>query len=1054
MKSHLRYIKILSISIAAVFIMSFLCMGKASAAYNYQKPGQQITGLVTDTTGTPLAGVSVYAKDDSRHGTITDPNGKFVLTISQGSIIVFNMTGYDSQQLQVTDSSNYHIVLRASTNDLQDAVVIAFGKEKRADVVGSVVSVNPADLKVPASNLTTALAGKIPGMIAFQRSGEPGADNANFFVRGVSTFGTASSPLILIDGVESSTTDLARLQVDDIASFSVLKDATATALYGSRAANGVLLIATKQGKAGTVRINFRAENSVSAPTSNVEFADPITYMNLANEAALTRDPLAPPPYTEEKIDNTISGVNPYVYPTNDWRKLMFKDQTTTQRFNLSLSGGGGVAQYYVSGSYNKDNGLMKVDKRNNFNSNISLNSYSLRSNIDVNVTKTTKLTLRLSGSFDDYNGPVGGSEGVSVGTALYNEVVHTNPVLFPAYYPVDSAHSYVKHILFGNYGNGGYLNPYADIVKGYQQYSRTQLQSQLEFNQDFDFLVKGLSFNAMLNIGRYSYFDVSRQYNPFYYTLQGYNVLDNSYLLTELNPTTGTEYLNYSEGNRSLSTSLYLQTRVNYTHSFNGKHNINGMLVYMVENRLNANAGSLQLSLPYRNLGLSGRFTYDYDKRYYLEFNFGYNGSERFDQNHRFGFFPSAGAAWTVSNEAFFEPLKDVVTNLKLRATYGLIGNDAIGSGDDRFFYLSNVNMNDDQKGATFGTDLAHSLNGISISRYADPNITWETSTQKNFAMDLSLFGSVDITAEYYTQKRKNILMNRTVPVESGFSAPIRANVGEAEGSGVDLSLNYKQSFNNSLWASVMANFTYATSKYTKYEEPKYAEAYRSVIGRYINQYTGYIAERLFVDDQEAANSPYQNFGVYGGGDIKYLDVNRDGKITAADQVPIGYPTTPEIIYGFGFSVGYKGLDISAFFQGLAHESFMINGGDTWPFAGNTSNNQLLKVYADSHWSEANQDVYALFPRLSTTANINDIQSSTWWLRNGAFLRLKNVELGYSLPDKLQKRIHTSGFRLYVNASNLFTFSSFDLWDPEMGGNGLGYPVQRVFNIGLNINLN
>ncbi|WP_225974216.1 SusC/RagA family TonB-linked outer membrane protein [Arachidicoccus ginsenosidivorans] len=730
-------------------------MGKASAAYNYQKPGQQITGLVTDTTGTPLAGVSVYAKDDSRHGTITDPNGKFVLTISQGSIIVFNMTGYDSQQLQVTDSSNYHIVLRASTNDLQDAVVIAFGKEKRADVVGSVVSVNPADLKVPASNLTTALAGKIPGMIAFQRSGEPGADNANFFVRGVSTFGTASSPLILIDGVESSTTDLARLQVDDIASFSVLKDATATALYGSRAANGVLLIATKQGKAGTVRINFRAENSVSAPTSNVEFADPITYMNLANEAALTRDPLAPPPYTEEKIDNTISGVNPYVYPTNDWRKLMFKDQTTTQRFNLSLSGGGGVAQYYVSGSYNKDNGLMKVDKRNNFNSNISLNSYSLRSNIDVNVTKTTKLTLRLSGSFDDYNGPVGGSEGVSVGTALYNEVVHTNPVLFPAYYPVDSAHSYVKHILFGNYGNGGYLNPYADIVKGYQQYSRTQLQSQLEFNQDFDFLVKGLSFNAMLNIGRYSYFDVSRQYNPFYYTLQGYNVLDNSYLLTELNPTTGTEYLNYSEGNRSLSTSLYLQTRVNYTHSFNGKHNINGMLVYMVENRLNANAGSLQLSLPYRNLGLSGRFTYDYDKRYYLEFNFGYNGSERFDQNHRFGFFPSAGAAWTVSNEAFFEPLKDVVTNLKLRATYGLIGNDAIGSGDDRFFYLSNVNMNDDQKGATFGTDLAHSLNGISISRYADPNITWETSTQKNFAMDLSLFGSVDITAEYYTQKGK-----------------------------------------------------------------------------------------------------------------------------------------------------------------------------------------------------------------------------------------------------------------------------------------------------------
>ena len=423
-----------------------------------------------------------------------------------------------------------------------------------------------------------------------------------------------------------------------------------------------------------------------------------------------------------------------------------------------------------------------------------------------------------------------------------------------------------------------------------------------------------------------------------------------------------------------------------------------------------------------------------------------------FTKKKRFGFFPSAGLAWSISNEKFFVPVKPIVTNLRLRATYGLIGNDAIGSADDRFFYLSNVNMNDGGKGAWFGNDGRTYLSGVSISRYSNQDITWETSTQKNIALEIGLFNKINIQAEYYSQIRDNILMTRaSIPVTMGFQAPIRANVGKASGKGTDLSIDYTETLHNGLWLSARGNFTYATSKFKVYEEPQYAEAYRSRVGHSIYQQYGYIAERLFVDDQDAANSPRQNFGVYGGGDIKYTDVNRDGQITEADKVPIGNPTLPEIVYGFGFSAGYKNFDVSAFFQGLANESFWIDPVATSPFQNET---QVLKAYSDSYWSEDHRNIYALWPRLSSTISGNNTQTSTWFMRDGSFLRLKQVEVGYTIPKKLQAKMHTSNFRLYITVSNLLNFSKFKLWDVEMGGNGLGYPIQKVFNFGLNVNFN
>ncbi|MGN7786397.1 SusC/RagA family TonB-linked outer membrane protein [Niabella sp. 22666] len=1010
----------------------------------------QVSGKVMSDEGNDLAGVNIVEKGTS-NGMVTDSSGAFTITVKdEKAVLVFSAVGFVTQEVVVKDNSAKSIVLVREQSNMDEVVIVGFGKQKRSDMVGSVTSINAEEFKKnPSSNLTTALAGRVAGIIAYQRSGEPGQDNADFFIRGVTTFGYKVDPLILIDNMEVTTTQLARLTPDDIASFSIMKDATATAVYGARGANGVILVTTKQGREGKAVLSLRAENSISTPTKNVELADPVTFMKQYNEAVYTRTPLGQLNpntvlYSDEKIMNTELGTNPYVYPANDWRKMMFKDYAMNQRMNMNISGGGGVAQYFVSGTFNKDNGVLKADQRNNFNNNIDLKSYSLRSNVNIKVNKTTGLVVRLSGNFDDYTGPIYG------GAAMYERVVRSNPVLFPAYFPQDEQTRFVQHIMYGNFGNGDYRNPYADMTRGFRDYSTSTMAAQLELKHDFSYLTEGLSFEAMMNTNRYAYFDMLRSYNPFYYTLNGYDKFTNTYGISNLNPATATEYLSYEPGDKIVNSTFYMQSMLNYKRTFNEKHGLSGLLVFMMREYLNANAADLQLSLPFRNLGVSGRGTYSYDNKYFLEFNFGYNGSERFHKSKRFGFFPSAGMAWTVSNEKFFEPLKDVISSLRLRATYGYVGNDAIGSPQDRFFFLSNVNMNDAARRAVFGRDQTWSANGISLSRYANEDITWETAAKQNYAIELGLFNKINIQADFFYEYRNNILMTRSyVPVTMGLAAPIRANVGEASSQGVDLSLDYKHSWSGGWWLTARGNFTYATNKYRKFEEPQYTEPYRYKVGNSINQWYGYVAEKLFVDDYEAYNSPAQPFGEYRGGDIKYLDVNRDGRISEADIVPIGNPVVPEIVYGFGFSLGYKSFDCSAFFQGLTNESFWIDVNKTYPFVDQT---QLLGAYANSHWSEDNQDVYALWPRLSTTIINNNTQTSTWFMRDGTFLRLKQAELGYTLPTKLQSKIKTTNFRIFVNGSNLLTFSRFKLWDVEMAGNGLGYPVQRVFNIGLNVN--
>lgn len=1010
--------------------------------------------IYEEETGEPMPGATVSVEGSTR-GVMTDLDGSFELTgVKPTDKLKFECLGKETQVLQVGTMTNFVVKLKNAANELDEVTVVAFGKQRKESVIGSISTVDVKTLKVPSSNLTTALAGNVAGVIAYQRTGEPGQDNADFFVRGITTFGANTSPLILIDNIELTSTDLARLQPDDIESFSIMKDATATALYGARGANGVIFVTTKRGQEGPAKIFARVETSISAPTDVVELADPVTYMKSYNEAISTRDPLGELMYTYDKIEQTGKpGANRLIYPANDWYDMLFKDFATSYRANVSARGGGKVATYYVSGAYTEDTGVLKVDKRNSFNNNIDDKNYTLRSNVDINVTPTTKLAVRLTGNFRDYQGPLNG------GSDVYRQVMHSDPVLFPAYYPVDDEHVGIQHIMFGNYEDGSYINPYANLVKGYKNYQRSQMIAAVQLEQDLKFITKGLSFMTLFNLTRLSEFTVNRQFNPYWYRLDRYDSYTGEYHVNRINEN-GTDYLTYSESGKTVKNTMYSETRLNYNRSF-GKHDVTGLLVLTASESLTANAGSLQLSLPSRNAGLSGRFTYGYDKRYFVEYNFGYNGSERFHKSHRWGFFPSAGLAWMMSNEKWFKPLTKVVSNLKLRYSYGLVGNDNIGSSSNRFYYLSEMSMNNSGYGASFGETRNVSYNGIGVVRYANEAITWEKSYKSNYALELGLFKKLDIIAEYFTEHRTDIFMQRAdIPNTMGLQAAVYGNIGQARSKGIDIQADYKQAWASGLWASARANFTYSTGKYDVYEEPTYPESYRQHAGRSIRQTWGYIAERLFIDDEDAANSPSQAaFGSqYGGGDIKYTDVNGDGVITNADMVPIGYPTSPEIIYGFGVSLGHKGFDVSVFFQGLGRESFWIDATSAYSTKYNkygtapfVNNGQLLKAYSDSHWSEDNRDIYALYPRYSAYENHNNTQVSTWWMRDGSFVRLKQMEFGYTLPQKLTNKIHIDNLRVYFQGNNLLCWSKFKLWDPELAGEGFNYPIQRTFNIGVNV---
>jgi TonB-linked SusC/RagA family outer membrane protein len=1064
-------------------VVLLLWLSLLAAGTTYAQTERVVSGTVVDDTGMAIPGASILISGTST-GTRTDADGKFTLVVpADRDVLHISFIGYKTADISIGNRTVIDVKLETDITSLEEVVVVGYGTQRKGSLVSAVETLNPQKLRSPTGNLTNSMAGRLAGVIAYQTSGEPGlgTDNSAFFIRGLSSFGSGKvDPLILIDNIESSATDLARLQTDDIASFSVLKDASAAAVYGSRGANGVILVTTRLGVPGKTRYNFRVENTVSTNTRNYRLTDNISYMRDANEARLTRNPASAVPYSENKINHTIAGDDPNLYPNNNWIDKMVRDYTSNQRYNLNISGGNEGASYYIAGTYNVDNGVLNVDPINNFNSNIKLRNYSIRSNITVDFTKTTKFVLRLYGQFDDYNGPVGG------GAVSFLNALSANPVMFPAVYP-KSQLPYVNHPLFGstptqgsNSQTGGlFMNPYARMVSGYQTYKKSNLNPQLELQQDLKFITPGLTASVMTYLQRYSYYSVARGYNPFFYQANIDPVNPSQYTLSVLNngatgsafQPTGTEYLGYAEFPKVVTSKMYLQGSLNYARTFN-KHEVGGLLTSFISSFESGNAGSVTASLPQRNTVLAGRATYAYDNRYLLEFNFGYNGSERFAEKNRFGFFPSIGVGYSISNEAFFEPLRSKVTELKLRFSYGLVGNDQIGNVNDRFFYLSDVSANNANFGASFGTGIGTGLYyrpGYSINRYGNPNIAWEISRQANIGLDFTLFDSFSVVANAFKTERSNIYFpNPNIESAQGLTATPSANYGTGETRGIDLSMNWSKSFAADFAMTWSGTFTYATSKVKKNEQIQYGPelAHLSRSGYSFSQQWGYVAERLFIDDEEVANSPDQSFfgSTVRAGDIKYRDINGDHVINADDRVAIGYPTQPEIIYGIGPSITYKRFDFGFMFQGAARSTFFIDALKTSPFvqfAGYDPNNNNaiilgtgyqngeLQAIHDDHWSEENPNPYAFWPRLSDQIEWNNLQQSTWWMRSGSFIRLKTVTLGYTFAP--WKKVFDLKPRVYVSANNLFSISNFKLWDVEMGGNGLGYPVQRVYMFGLQL---
>ena len=1001
-----------------------------------------VAGTVKNVKGEPLAGATIKEKDQNENSVQSDDAGLFriVLKGTTNSIIITSV-GYAPLTVDVKGKTSVSVSMQEDLKGMEDVVVVGYGRQKKISVVGAVQTIKPSELRVPTSNLSNSFAGKLAGVVAFQRSGEPGADGASFYIRGISTFSGATNPLIILDGVAVSQGDLNALAPEVIESFSILKDATATAIYGSRGANGVMIVTTKRGRnIDKPRINVRIENSISSPTSVPKFVGGARYMELYNEAVLGRG-TGEIPYSKDKIDGTRAGLDPYLYPDVDWYHELFKSNAMNQTANVNVMGGGQKVDNFMSATFNNDNGILKKFNVNSYDNNITVRRYSFQNNLHADLSSTTQMSLKINTQFRDFHGP---SKSAS---SIFGDIMNANGVDFPLMFPADSGSKSVRYGgKSGGRFNDGFLSPFAEMVKGYTDNFQSTLVAVLDGEQKLDVVTKGLSFKALASFKNWSNTNTvrSKGYNQY----QASNIVkrpdgtyayDISRVGTVQNETLATS--NGTSGDRT----LYFQTSLDYNRTIARKHAVSGLLLYNQQEYNINNPSDLITSLPKRTQGIAGRATYAYDNRYLAEVNFGYNGSENFAKGKRFGFFPSAALGYVVSNEKYWDGLANTVSLLKFRGSWGLVGNDQIGGS--RFVYLSDINLNG--QGYTTGINQDYTRNGPSYLRFANPNISWEVAEKINVGMDMQLFRKLNFVLDVFRENRTGIFLTRNIIPESfgTLGTTVYGNLGAVKNQGFDLSVDYQGKIRKDFTVTLKGTFTYAHNTVIENDEPAFTRYKNlSLVGHPINSLLGYTAERLFIDGAEINRSPLQQIGGFvAAGDIKYRDITNsiDGlnMINSDDRTYMGFPTVPEIVYGFGPSFQFKKLDLSFFFQGVARTSFFINGFH--PF-GTSDTRNVLKFIDDDHWSPKNPNIFAAYPRLSKLENPNNTANSNYWLRDGSFLKLRNAEIGYSYKFA----------RFYLSGYNVLTFSKFKLWDPEQGGgNGLGYPTQRIVNFGIQMGL-
>lgn len=983
---------------------------------------RHIAGRVIDAeTKEPIIGATVWVKD-SALGTNTNVDGAFDYTFTgHYGYIAVSYIGYQTQEFPVTNLPK--VIELSAGNELDEVVVVGYGTQKKASVVGSIASVSVNDIRMPTAKISNNLAGQLAGVISVQRSGEPGA-SSTFWIRGISTFGSSTTPLVLVDGIER---DLDLVDIEDIKDFSILKDAAATAIYGVRGANGVILITTREGIVGKPQINIRFEAGMVQPTKVPDMLDAVQFAELWNAAAGSEV------YTPEVIQKYRDGSDPDLYPNVDWVDYLYKDLSFNERVNVNVTGGASTAKYYISGGFYNEDGLFARDNMKEYNTSVFYRKFNFRSNVEVQLHKYTKLNVNLATTFERKNEP-----GTASST-IWNYAVKSAPNVFPAVYS--------NGLLPGPGANNG-ENPYVLLTQtGYREKFYNTAQSLFSLTQDLgDWVTKGLTVTVKGSFDAKNYNHLARTKTPPQYMASGRDEFGDLILQQTV---VGTDNLTYAESHSGYR-SVYLEASVNWARSF-GKHDLSALFLYQQSQRndVGIDKSEPELALPYRHQGIAGRITYSYDNRYFIEGNFGYNGSENFSPGKRFGFFPSVAAGYVISNEKFFEPVRGVIDLLKIKASYGIVGNDKIGTGDNvrRFIYNGTVNSGSSYY---FGT-RPHSSSSIQMGDWPNPNVGWEEAHKLNVGVDLSLFSKLKISADYFKEKREGIFLQRqSIPVYVGLSTQPWVNIGKMRNSGVDASLEYHQTIGQDLHLTVRGNFTYARNMIVDQDQPDYKYLYMNRTGQARYQTFGLVAAGLFRDQADIDAWPKQSFGDVEPGDIKYLDLNGDGVVDSYDVKPIGYTSIPEIVYGFGFSLQWKAFDFSAFFQGVGHVSFSTLTDQTLGFnARNSREANLFSDVYDNYWTPERLD--AKYPRLYIGTNNNNNQTSTFWMANGRYMRLKNLEIGYTLPKRISQKMAMQNMRVYLSGVNLFTFSPFKLWDPDLQTGATNYPNNRIINIGLTI---
>ena len=1029
--------------------------GKAPASTEQQQNKRKISGRVTDIKGEPLIGVNVTVDGDA-NGSITNMDGLYEIFVTKKSVVLkFTYIGFKTSEIRTNASTNiYDVTLEEQVNELEETVIVGYGTQRKISNIGAQSSMKMEDIKTPSASLTTTLAGRLAGVVAVQRTGEPGKDAADIWIRGISTPNT-SSPLVLVDGVERSFNDI---DPEDIESLTTLKDASATAVYGVRGANGVILIKTKPGKVGKPTVSADYYESFTRFTKMVDLADGITYMNAANEA-MRNDGIATK-YTEDQIRNTIAGKDPYLYPNVDWLKEIFNDWGHNRRVNVNVRGGSEKVAYYASVSYFNETGMTVTDKNiNTYDSKMKYSRYNFTTNLNIDVTPTTKVEIGAQGYLGEGNYPAISSAD------LYNAAMSISPVEYPKMFFVNGE-AYVP----GTSTNNNFNNPYSQATRrGYDNLTKNQIYSNLRVTQDLDMLTKGLKLTTMYAFDVYNEIHVHQDraestYNfldtSVPYDMNGQPILQRIY--------EGSNVLSYKQ-ETSGNKKTYLEASLNYDRTFNDDHRVSALFLFNQQSKLLYPKGTLEDAIPYRMMGIAGRATYSWKDRYFAEFNIGYNGAENFSPKHRFGTFPAFGVGWVVSNEKFWQPLSKAVSFLKIRYTDGKVGNSEVS--DRRFMYLDQMKENGDY-GYKFGP------NGTKWAGYETVNMAvdliWEESRKQDLGIDLKLFNDdLSIVFDLFKERRENILLKRehSMPSFLGYntSAPY-GNIGIIENKGFDGTIEYNKRINKDWVIALRGNVTFNKDKWIQGELPEQKYEWMNQYGRNINGAKGYVAEGLFtqaeIDDMarweslSAANKaitpkPFASqFGTVKAGDIKYKDLNNDGQIDAYDQTYISRGDVPTTVYGFGFTVGWKDLSVGMMFQGVAGAERVLNGSSINPFNGGGGSGNLYSNI-DDRWTEENPDQNAFYPRLSygseTTSSINNFQKSTWWVRNMNFLRLKTLQLSYNLPKPWVNKVHLKNAAVYVMGTNLFTLSRFKLWDPELNtDNGASYPNTTSYSVGIN----